>query len=210
MGSTAAGWKTYKGDASRGTYRTTESLLVVPDAQKYGSLFARGGPTRNYQIPSSPASGLLANLSSTPTGDPWNGPYVGADEDGIQYDCSLWNDRGEADNSVMRGVGVTFENPITQVNLYGLGQDPLEPKLGGVNGIKWNLIISLDTTDPANPKAWVSGGTATCYPAHIVKVNGTKVFEQLPAYNNTAYLVGCLDISGLAVTPSTPVVVSPH
>ncbi|MFN0169650.1 MAG: S-layer homology domain-containing protein, partial [Bryobacteraceae bacterium] len=163
----ASGWLTYKGDALRGTYRTTESLLVVPSAQKYGNLFARGGPTRNYQIPSSPASG--PSLTSTPTGDLWTAPYIGADEDEIRSDCRLWNDKGEADNSAMRGVGLTFGNPVTQVNLSGFGQDPLEPRPPGV-GIKWNLMVSLDTTDPAHPKAWVSGGTTTCYPAHIVKV----------------------------------------
>jgi hypothetical protein len=206
----ATGWLTYRGDAYRGTYRATESLLVVPGAQKYSNPpFARGGPTRNYQIPSSPAGGFGANLSSTPTGDPWNDPYTGADEDNVRSDCHLWNNKGEDSNSAMQGLGVTFNGPITQVNLYGFGQDPLELNPPG-EGIKWNLTISLDTTDPANPKAWVSGGTATCYPAHIVKVNGTPVFGQQPSYNNTVYLTACLDVPGLAVTPSFPVVVPAH
>jgi hypothetical protein len=109
----------------------------------------------------------------------------------------------------MHGVGVTFGNPITQVNLYGFGQNPVEANPPG-EGIKWNLVISLDTTDRDHPKAWVSGGTATCYPAHIVKVNGTKVFEQLPRYNNTFYLGYCLDLPGSVVSPSTPVVVPAH
>jgi len=205
----ALGWKAYKGDAFRQTYRTTESLLVIPSAQKYGNLFARGGPTRNYQIPSSPANGLFASLSSTPTGDRWSDPYTGADEDEQRFDCRFWNDKGEADNSAMRGVGVTFGNPITQVNLYGFGQDPLEPRLPG-SGIKWNLIVSLDTTDAAHPKAWVSSGTATCYPAHIVKVNGTKIFERQPLQNNTLFLLACLDEPGAVVSPSIPVVVPAH
>jgi hypothetical protein len=201
------GLKTYKGDAFRGTYRTTESLLVVPSAQKYENLFARGGPTRNYQIPSSPANG--STLSSTPSGDLWAAPYTGADEDEVRKDCHLWNDKGEDPNTGMRGIGVTFGNPITQVNLYGLGRNPLEANPPG-EGIKWNLIISLDTTDREHPKAWVSGGTATCYPAHIVKVNGMKVFEQPPRYNNTFYLGYCLDLPGSPVTPSNPVVVPAH
>jgi hypothetical protein len=211
IGTTASGWKTYKGDAFRGTYRTTESLLVVPGAQKSGNLFARGGPTRNYQIPSSPANGFFANLSSTPTGDMWNDPYTGADEDEKQYDCNRWNDKGEDPNTTMLGSGVAFGNPITQVNLYGFGKNVLEPAFPG-QGIKWNLTISLDTSNPAQPKAWVSGGTATCYPAHIVKVNGTKVWDQVPASynNNTAYLTACLSVPGLAVIPSTPAVVPSH
>lgn len=204
------GLKTYKGDAFRGTYRTTESLLIIPGAQKYGPVFARGGPTRNYQIPSSPANGSGANLSSAPIGDPWNGPYTGADEDERRNDCHLWNDKGESPSSEMRGVSVTFGKPVTQVNLYGAGADPLEPSLAGQVGIKWNLTISLDTADAANPKAWVSGGTATCYPAHIVKVNGTKVFEAPPSENNLAYLTRCLIGSGSPVSPSMPVAVPAH
>jgi hypothetical protein len=50
---------------------------------------------------------------------------TGADEDEIRRDCHLSNDRGENPNTGMRGVGVTFGNPITQVNLYGLGQNPV-------------------------------------------------------------------------------------
>jgi len=207
----AAGWLTYKGDANRGTYRTTESLLVVPDAQKYGNLFARGGPTRNYALPSSPANGSSSNLSSTPTGDPWRDPYSGADEDENRYDCRLWNNKGEDPNDEMLGFRVTFGNPITVVTLYGFGKNILEPSLFGLQGIKWNLNISLDITNPASPKAWVSGGTATCYPEHIVKVNGVQVFDQPPVFpNSTAYLTACLSAPGLPVAPSQPTAVPPR
>jgi hypothetical protein len=194
----------YKGDAYEGTYRTRESLLVVPSAQKYGNLFARGGPTRNYQVPSSPANGWGANLSSTAIGDPWNGLYTGADEDQYGLDCYRWNDKGEADSSGMLGVGVTFGNPITQVNLSGQGSNPLEP---GLAQIKWNLTVSLDVTDPKNPKAWVSGGTTTCYPAHIVKVNGVQVYQWIPSRNDIAYIGGCLIVSGSPIFPSLPTAV---
>jgi hypothetical protein len=76
--------------------------------------------------------------------------------------------------------------------------------------IKWNLVISLDTTDPVNPKSWVSGGTETCYPAHIVKVNGTVVYQAVPSQNNVVYLGACLEGSGSAISPSSPTVVPPH
>jgi len=36
------------------------------------------------------------------------------------------------------------------------------------------------------------------------------VYNSLPAQNNTAYLLGCLLVSGLSVSPSTPVVVPAH
>jgi uncharacterized repeat protein (TIGR02543 family) len=199
----------YEGDAFRRTYRTTESLLVVPGPQKYSNVFARGGPTRNYQVPSSPANGFFANLSSTPTGDPWRDPYSGADEDNVQYDCHLWNNKDEASNAGMRGVNVTFGNPVTQVNLFGQGSNPLESPSAA---IKWNLVISLDTTDPANPKAWVSGSTETCYPAHVVKVNGTVVYQYVPCNNcnNVLYLAACLTGSGSPVSPSSPTSVPAH
>ena len=203
----ALGGKVYKGDAFQRTYRTTESLLVVPAAQMYGNLFARGGPTRNYQTPSSPANGSGANLSSTlttPTADPWTDSYMGLDEDQTPLDCHRWNLKGEIPNSTMLGVGVAFGNPITQVNLFGQGSNPLEPSLAA---IKWNLTVSLDTTDPNNPKAWVSGGTTTCYPAHVVKVNGITVYSALPPQNNIIYIGGCLIGSGSPVSPSTPAVV---
>jgi hypothetical protein len=207
IGEFIAGGKTYKGDAFQSSYRTTESLLVVPGAQKYGNLFVRGGPTRNYQIPSSPANGSGANLSSNPTGDLWNDSYVGADEDGVPGDCHLWNAKGEADKSGMSGVNVTYGSPITQVNLSGHGSNPLETPQAQ---IKWGLTISLDTTDPTNPKAWVSGGTTTCYPAHIVKVNGVVVYSWIPSRNDIPYIGGCLIANGSPVSPSLPTVVPAH
>jgi len=75
----------YEGDAYRNTYRTTQSILAIPDIQySYGS-YANTGPTRNYSN-GSPANGPTANLSSSPTNpnDLYNSPYAGADEDQIQ------------------------------------------------------------------------------------------------------------------------------
>ena len=201
----ADGFLLYKGDANRGTYRTTESVLVIPALKYQGQVFARGGPTRNYQWPSSPRSGYFTNLSSSPTGDLWNSPYSGSDEDEVQSDCRFWNAKGEADNSTMKGVGASLAR-VSTVNLYGSGQDPLEPKFGG---IKWNLTTTIDQTDPNKPQAFVSTGTQTCYPAHTVKVNGTTVYDSLPTLNNTVFLLTCLTQSGFSVTPSSRTAVSP-
>ncbi len=178
----------YKGDANRGTYRTTQSIFVVPDKQVNDNFFPNAGPTRNYGF-GSPSNG--STLSSQPTGDIYNGPYTGADEDNVQFDCFLWNDRGKADLSTMQGHSVTFPTSNqAQVNLNGLGQDPLEPKIGG---IKWNATVTLNDANPNQPTAQVSI-THTCYPAHIVKVNGTTIYSYQPGVNNTAYLLSCLTL----------------
>jgi hypothetical protein len=87
----------YKGDAYRGTYRTSQSILAIPDAQTTTSFLAMTGPTRNYGA-GSPVN--LLTLSSFPlTQDIYDGPYNGTDEDGVQHDCFLWNDRGHAETT---------------------------------------------------------------------------------------------------------------
>ncbi len=192
----------YKGDANRGTYRTTQSMLVVPDKQVDDNFFVNAGPTRNYGL-GSPVNGSV--LSSSPTtSDIYNGPYAGADEYNVQFDCLRWNDRGKADTSTMQGHSVTFPSANkAQVTLSGLGQDPLEPKIGG---IKWNATITIDDSNPNQPTASVDI-THTCYPAHIVKVNGTVVYSYLPPHNNTAYLLSCLTLFPQVhvTTPAVPV-----
>jgi hypothetical protein len=194
----------YKGDANRGTYRTTEAVLAIPDTQTITDLFARGGATRNYSSFNSPVNGSV--LSSVPLGDIWNAPYSGADEDNIPDDCSFWNDKGEADNSTMRGVGMLpISGTLTSVNLYGSGQDPLEPKIGG---IKWNMTISIDESNPNSPRVSVSG-THTCYPEHLIKVNGVTVYDVPPLFNNTVYLLGCL-LGPQIIDASNPISVPPY
>jgi hypothetical protein len=114
---------------------------------------------------------------------------VGNDEDNIQFDCTLWNDRGKADLSTMQGNSVSFPTANqAQINLNGLGQDPLEFKIGG---IKWNANITIDDSNPSQPTATVNI-THTCYPAHTVKVNGMTVYDKQPLFNNTVYLLSCL------------------
>jgi hypothetical protein len=125
---------------------------------------------------------------------------VGADEDNTQFDCHFWNDRGKADVATMQGHSISFSGNQAVVTLSGSGQDPLEPKIGSID---WNATITLDSTDPSHPTAQVSI-THTCYPAHIVKVNGVTLVDDQPRYNNTAYLAFCLlDPTGLSNTTTT-------
>jgi hypothetical protein len=177
----------YKGDANRGTYRTTQAIFVVPDKQYYGNFFPNTGATRNYGF-GSPANG--STLSSYPTSsDIYNGPYAGADEDNAPDDCHFWNRKGQGDVTNMQSHSVTFPGSNKAVvTLSGKGQDPLEPKFGG---IQWNATITLDSTDPNNPTAQVSI-SHTCYPAHIIKVNGVTLLDDQPTFNNVFYLIGCL------------------
>lgn len=194
--------KLYKGDAFRGTFRTSQSIFVVPDKQVYDNFLPNAGPTRNYGA-GSPVNGFFANLDSTPaTSDIYNGPYNGADEDNVQFDCLLWNDRGKADLGPMQGNSVSFPTGTqAQVNLNGLGQDPLEFKIGG---IKWNATVTIDDSNRGQPTASVNI-THTCYPAHIVKVNGGPVYCYQPAFNTTVYLVSCLTFLSQKTASSGPV-----
>jgi hypothetical protein len=111
----------------------------------------------------------------------------------------------------MRGVSVNFGSPITEVSLSGTGANPLESPLAQ---IKWSLTVSLDVTDPNHPKAWVSHRVTTCYPAHVLKVNGMIVYSPpQPPRNDISYIsyIGaCLLSEGSAITPSTPTAVPAH
>ena len=175
----------YKGDSFRQTYRTTQSILAIPGANYSYGFFANTGPTRNYGT-GSPQNGLT--LDSVPlTNDIYNGPYQGADEDGFGNDCFKWNAAAQASTADMQEHASFFPS-TTQANvqLVGIGRDPLEPQLQQV-GIRWSMVTSIEESNPASPTATVTYNH-TCYPAHIVKVNGTVVYSYQPPYNNTAYL----------------------
>jgi len=177
------GWLLYKGDANRSTYRTTQSLLLIPDVGVMDGWYARAGATRNYSTYNSPANG--STLSTESTGDPWIAPYIGADEDNVQYDCSHWNDKGEADNSTFQNH--TFSQ-ASGLNIFGYGGNPLE-QLGDY--IRWNATFKFNDTDPSNPMLTLSV-THSCYPAHIIKINGKTVYEWQPPNNSFPYIASCL------------------
>jgi hypothetical protein len=185
--------KIYIGDAFRGTFRSTQSVVVIPDARANYNFYYETGSTRNYGA-LSPANGTNANLSSNPPPPPasiYSGTYTGADEDNIQYDCVRWNDRGHGDTSQMNVLPpVSFPSATqAQVELVGATANPLEPPAGDT--IAWDMRVVIDDSNPSAPTAIVNYNH-TCYPAHIVKVNDRKVYEFIPQYNGLDTIAPCL------------------
>jgi hypothetical protein len=207
--------KIYLGDANKGTYRASEALIVSVDAQSHGSLFYAPSETRNYGA-GSPANGYSANLSSTVVTPGVymvsGGTYAGADEDGVANDCHFWNAYGWADNSSMNGLGVAYPTSTQeQVNFYGSGSNPLEVPLAQ---IRWNMTVTIDDSTPSAPWAAVDY-TLSCYPAHIVKVNGVTVYDsqsstpKIPSSNGAGEISYCLTSTVGQQTGSGPKVAVP-
>jgi hypothetical protein len=162
----------YKGDGPSGTtYRAAEGITLVPDPGFSLAPWANTGETRNYGF-----------------GSPVNGQTLSsADEDGIANDCYLWNAAGYAAHNWTPTV--TYPQSHQAIaTLSGTAQNPLEAQFGG---IQWNMLVKVDTTNPAAPTALVSY-QATCYPAHQVSVNGTVVYTYVPPVDTPAYIVACL------------------
>ena len=196
----------YKGDANRGTYRAAQSVVVIPDAARDYNFYYNTGATRNFGF-GSPANGSNANLDSYPlTSDIYFGPYGGADEDTVDLDCYKWNNAGHAPTAGMQVDSVSYPSPTqAQAHLYGSATNPLEPS----PPITWDMNVVVDDSNPASPTAYVNYNH-TCYPAHIVKVNGTVVYSYQPAYNNPFYLGNCLlqsPLFGKVVGQSSAVIV---
>lgn len=177
----------YKGDANYGTYRAAQSVVVIPDSARDYNFYPNTGPTRNYGS-ASPANGLGANLSSYPlTGDIYFGAYGGSDEDNVADDCFLWNAAGHGSTDSMSAYTTSYPY-ATQAHLYGSASNPLE---NPSPPITWDMNVVVDDSNPSSPTSYVNYNH-TCYPAHIVKVNGTVVYSYQPPYNNPVYLASCL------------------
>ncbi|HVJ05868.1 MAG TPA: hypothetical protein VM578_09365 [Candidatus Saccharimonadales bacterium] len=160
----------YMGDGGRGTYRTTESVVVDSEKQSWNSFFQNTGITRNYSH-GSPANG--STLSA-------------ADEDGIQYDCNLWNDKGQAPIDFSHDESFPYAHQA-QSHFSGSSSNPLEVPAP----IQWDMRTLIDTTNPVAPTALVNYNH-TCYPAHQIKVNGQVVYLYQPPSNDVTYIFGCL------------------
>ena len=180
---------TYMGDADRGTYRSTEYIQTTADSATATGFFANTGQTRNYGF-----------------GSPVNGPNLsGQDEDGVRYDCFLWNDLGQASTSSMYYDMSYPYGTQAQFHSYGSATNPLDFQIGS---IAWDMRTVVDDTSPSSPTAYVNYNH-TCYPAHIVKVNDLVVYSYTPSRNDPAYIVGCLTgvyshITGVSSTSSVP------
>src|SRR6185437_11745297 len=135
-------------------------------------------------------------------GEPLHGPIAAAVKrrriERIGFPCpksGTWgthfSTQSPRTRATRQSYNVTFPaNHKAVVTLSGLGQDPLELQLGG---IQWNATITLDTTNPNNPTAQATI-THICYPAHIVKVNGVIIINDMPGptENTTPFVVKCL------------------
>ncbi|HXZ80065.1 MAG TPA: hypothetical protein VEG30_09060 [Terriglobales bacterium] len=162
----------YMGDAYRGTYRATESLLIIPDLQTYSGFFKGVGQSRNYGA-GSPANG--STLSA-------------ADEDGIPNDCHLWNASGFADTSSM-GLVTSFPYAHQgQVEYSGAAQNPLESTYAPIT---WDMRTVLDTTNPQSPTAYANYNH-TCFPSHQIKVNNAVIYLYTPSRYDLTYITYCL------------------
>jgi hypothetical protein len=183
----------YLGDKDRGTHRAGQSLVVIPNAQWKYNFSYDVGQTRNYGF-----------------GSPVNGSTISSlDEDSNPDDCYLWNNSGYADPSHMTLVSVTYPYATqAQVHFLGYAGNPLElnPFPDPIGDINWDMNVVIDDSNPSAPTAQVAY-SHTCYPAHIVKVNNTTVYEYLPLHDNAPYIVNCLSqdpVYGAKINGVTP------
>jgi hypothetical protein len=202
-------WLLYKGDAYRGTARVQQAWIVVPGAQHSYNFWANTGQTRNY-APPSPQGPKDANGNNTllstliPGDDPYGEfSYSGADEDMQPSDCFVWNAAGHASTANMQFSGSpVFSPPVATVPFGGTAADPLEL---ASPPIYWNMKVVINESNPAAPTAYVVA-SHTCYPAHIVKVNGTVIYNFQPVGNDIVTIGNCLIVTYPLITAQGPTV----
>jgi hypothetical protein len=171
----------YKGDAGRGTFRTSESELVVPDGTLSTNQSLQTGITENYGF-GSPVH--PPNLSS-------------ADEDGVYGDCYHANATGHAGTGGM-SISTTFQTKQATVGLTGSASNPLP--LWSFP-ITWNMAVYVNDATPSSPTAYVVA-SHTCYPAHTVTVNGVTIISTTSSPRETA-------LQSLAPASAAPVTSAP-
>ncbi len=182
--------KIYKGDANRGTYRTTESIWVTPDMQSSSGFFQDTGETRNYGA-GSPANG--STLSA-------------ADEDSVALDCLLWNQSGKATPGFSHDETYPYLHQ-GQVHYSGAASNPLEDRYAPIT---WDMRTVIDTTNPLSPTAYVNYNH-TCYPSHQIKVNGAIVYLYTPPRNDISFITQCLFFqTGKIIGQTSPTGVPPQ
>ncbi len=187
--------KIYLGDAFRSSFRATQSVLAIPFATTGISTNAvkNTGATRSYGV-GSPVNG--STLSTSPaSSNIYDGPYIGADEDQVSDDCALWHQKGRATSIDMQTPSTSFSVQNLSTTLSGKVDNPNEQSAPG-SGIKWNMSVNINSAIGNATIAY----NHTCYPAHILKINGTVVYSYLPPQNDTFYIFKCL------FTPFFPVI----
>ncbi len=149
----------------------TESIWVTPDMQSSSAFFQSTGETRNYGA-GSPANGSTLSAS---------------DEDGVAYDCLLWNNAGKANPAFSHNESYPSATQ-GQVHFWGSSANPLEDPRATID---WDVTTTISTTTPTAPTASLSY-SHTCYPAHRVTVNGSVIYSYQPGANTTDYIFQCL------------------
>jgi len=183
--------KIYMGDGGRGTYRTKESVVIVPDGHVAFNFFPDTGFTRNY--------GFLSPVNGT--------SLTSSDEDGVSDDCYLWNKQGHASTGGF-SHSEGYQTHQATVQFSGSAGNPLE-SLSNWAPITWNLTTTVNVQTPSNPTAAVNY-LHTCYPAHQVKVNSQIVYSYMPLQNDITYITGCLSqvyplVSGQTSPQAVPI-----
>jgi hypothetical protein len=181
----------YKGDAYQvpGTYRTTESIQISTATQQSTGFFRASGETRNYDANNSPVNRSI--ISALPYGQ-----FRTGDEDGTPFDCYLWNQNDYDDPSGYQQQTTVSPSGGT-VHFWGAGKNPLET-LAVLAPIRWDVTVTINGSQ-------VSGTVdVTCFPAHVIKVNGHSVYNKVPERADLPYITQCL--SGARAHINEPIV----
>jgi hypothetical protein len=75
--------------------------------------------------------------------------------------------------------------------------------------IQWNVKTTINDSSPQSPTAQVTV-THTCYPAHIVQVNGKTVYSYTPPSNSIVFAGPCLYGVGMVQAATGQIVVPSH
>ena len=184
--------KTYKGDPNA-------ILFGYPPQSWRVSTFFTYKIAGNYQGPALRDPMETRNYGF---GTPLNGSTIsGLDEDNVQYDCFVWNDKATASNSNwLLDHSVPFPTQ-GQTRMYGTGNNPLEPSIGGIS---WDMRTLIDISNLDNIRAKVSYNHS-CYPAHHVSVNNYPVYSYIPPRNDESFLFACLALRQGKIIGEQPV-----
>jgi hypothetical protein len=118
---------------------------------------------------------------------------------------TIWNKSGYAGETITNNHNVSDSVPYeSQITLNGSASNPLENPLAA---IAWNMLVA-PIGYPNSPSVTVNY-QHTCYPAHIIKVNGTVVYSYQPPRNDPGYLFQCLVLGVGGISGSTAAIPVP-
>jgi hypothetical protein len=183
---------TYTGDGGHPTFRAHQAVTVVPGT---------GAGTGDNSKPNNlEDTGVTMDFGA---GTPKIPPNLSqADMDGIPRDCVLWNDTAQAnphqDGNAMSEVRSFPSATQAQAEISGQLNNPLSCCKAP---IVWDMKTTVDTSSGA-PMASVNFNH-TCYPSHIVTVNGKTVYQYTPPESGGLFVFKCLSGISSHVTGQT-------